>query len=586
MRLRLFSLFLGVVLMTGGAASAARPTALPTVLVLYDTAGPYGYIGEAYAIMLRNLLGHFNVTPVALPVAQYDTVRNDARVQTFYLGSTYEEASYYAPGSAGALSYAHFSQDVATGMPAVWIGYNLWHLAWGWDPAWGSSFPATFGFTFDGLTDRQFNRVEYKGVVLDKAVLRHLNPGGDTTGCSTEPATGFYDCSPWAAQTTIVDATRATAAAATTSTVSGARTPYVMRGGSLWFVADMPFSYISEEDRYLVIADLLHDMLGMPGVASKRALVRFEDVNATDDPAAIQAASSVASGLGMPISIATIPVYVDPTGFYNGGTPQRVPISGSAVGRLLANMQGAGASIVQHGTTHQWDGGSNPFNGVTGDDFEFYRVTEQPDHALTFVGPVPGDSTRWAKDRINAGKSELKRAGLTAFAWEPPHYLASETDRRAIDAIYPVYYGRAAYFPSSGPAGRIVGQFFPYVVRDIYGETVIPENLGDISPTEWNGYPASLPEDLLRHARALSVVRDGIASFFFHPYLDPSFLDQTLRGLRSLGYTFIRACSLVDSCARITTKPGSSKTRVKFSRVSTAKQLDPMIGVIQNDANN
>ena len=35
-----------------------------------------------------------------------------------------------------------------------------------------------------------------------------------------------------------------------------------------------------------------------------------------------------------------------------------------------------GGVLIAHGYTHQWDGGSNPYNGVTGDDLEFYRVTK------------------------------------------------------------------------------------------------------------------------------------------------------------------------------------------------------------------
>ena len=53
-----------------------------------------------------------------------------------------------------------------------------------------------------------------------------------------------------------------------------------MRSGNFWYVADMPFSYIGPRDRYLVFADLLHDMLGVQHAESHKALVRLEDVGA------------------------------------------------------------------------------------------------------------------------------------------------------------------------------------------------------------------------------------------------------------------------------------------------------------------
>jgi len=42
----------------------------------------------------------------------------------------------------------------------------------------------------------------------------------------------------------------------------------------------------------------------------------------------------------------------------------------------------------------------------------------------------------------------------------------------------------------------------------------------------------------LQRAKALKVVRDGWAGFYFHWYLDPQFLRETVEGLKALGYEF------------------------------------------------
>lgn len=52
--------------------------------------------------------------------------------------------------------------------------------------------------------------------------------------------------------------------------------PYVMRSGNFWYFADTPFSCIGPRDRYLVVADMLHDILGSKAVESHRAMVRLE----------------------------------------------------------------------------------------------------------------------------------------------------------------------------------------------------------------------------------------------------------------------------------------------------------------------
>jgi hypothetical protein len=41
-----------------------------------------------------------------------------------------------------------------------------------------------------------------------------------------------------------------------------------------------------------------------------------------------------------------------------------------------------------------------------------------------------------------------------------------------------------------------------------------------------------LPNDLIETARLNRVVRDGVASFFFHPMYDPEILKQIINGLR------------------------------------------------------
>jgi hypothetical protein len=48
-----------------------------------------------------------------------------------------------------------------------------------------------------------------------------------------------------------------------------------------------------------------------------------------------------------------------------------------------------------------------------------------------------------------------------------------------------------------------------------------------------------LPADILRTARKNRVLRDAWASAFFHPYLDISYLDELVSGLKGLGYVFV-----------------------------------------------
>jgi uncharacterized protein YdaL len=91
----------------------------------------------------------------------------------------------------------------------------------------------------------------------------------------------------------------------------------------------------------------------------------------------------------------------------------------------------------------------------------------------------------------------------------------------------------------------MVGQFFPYPVRDVYGTAVVPENIGNVELDASNNNPPHLPADIVASAKRNLVVRDGTASFFYHPYLGTSYLKQTVDGIQGLGYTFVSSSTML-----------------------------------------
>jgi len=374
--------------LVGSSPAAAQPQG--SVLVLYDTGGPYGNVGEAHALLLTNLLGHFanQIAIVAKPVTTYMAGDIHQQLATFYVGSTYDEPTYF---SGSALdNYNAFLADAAiTSKTVVWLNYNLWQLTSNWNPAWGAaSFADKFGFTFTAIQNGLFNRVMYKQTELFKGVVPFANPGAVLAGCTDEGA-GRHACSTELSIVTITDAVKAQSYADTYSTLpgGGTSTTYVVRAGHFWFVGDLPFVYFSEEDRYLAFADLLHDMLGIPHAESRRALVRLEDVSAGTSVEDLNQIATYLRAQQVPFSVATVPLFKDPLGMTNpSGTPTTINLPGSAMGNALHALSVEGlASIVLHGYTHQWESRLNPYNALTGDDFEFYQVTINDDFSLNVL---------------------------------------------------------------------------------------------------------------------------------------------------------------------------------------------------------
>jgi uncharacterized protein YdaL len=332
----------------------------------------------------------------------------------------------------------------------------------------------------------------------------------------------------------------------------GTTLPWGIRSGNFTYIGEIPFSYVTHDDRYLAFADLLYDVLAPATPERHRALVRIEDVGPDADPATLRAIADYLFTRRVPFTVAVYPRYRNPRGVNNGGRAEDYTLrQRPAVVAALNYMRARGGTLLMHGYTHQYESAINPYDGVSGNDFEFYRAHVDANDSVIYDGPVQQDSALWATGRIMAAGVEFARAGLPQpTIFEFPHYAGSATDYRVVNSLFGTRYDRGLYFPGvlSGKTvdhSKVNGQFFPYAVRDIYGSAIVPENIGNVEPDAFNNHPARLPADLVASAKRNLVVRDGMASFFYHPYLGTTYLKQAVEGIQGLGYTFVPASATV-----------------------------------------
>jgi uncharacterized protein YdaL len=500
---------------TANAAAASgagvSTAASARTLVLYDTTGAWGWLGELYGTMTANLASQFG-SWTAKPVSAYTPGEVDQYTATIYLGSTYDEP----------LPTAFLDDVVASSRPVIWMYDNIWQLT-----ARHPTFQATYGWMWSNFDFSAVDAVLYKGRELSRDPG---NQGGVMTYATVDPSVQV-----------LASARRA----------DGSTFPWALRSRNLTYIGELPYVYFNEGDRMMAFADLLFDALAPARPERHRALVRIEDISADSDPAELRAIADYLSSRHIPFSFGVSPRYVDPLGVYNNGRAQTIRLDQRrAVVDAIRYMQARGGVMLEHGWTHQYAKVANPYNGVSGDDTEFYRVVENADHTLTWVGPVAEDSPAWNRSRINGAADDFRRAGLaTPTIFEYPHYTASATSYREVAKVFGARYDRTLYFRGvlSGGAvdhSRMVGQLFPYVVRDVYGTKVLPENIGNVEPEDWFQYKARLPEQIIRDAKRNLVVRDGFASFYFHPFFDLDYLKQTVEGIQAAGYTFVSPTSL------------------------------------------
>ncbi len=412
-------------------------------------------------------------------------------------------AAFFIGVKENAQIPAAFLDDVrAYKRPFCWLGEHIGDLV---------NNPAgrrQYGFTFLEYSKREgATRITYK----------------DTTLIKVEPDLNIVQ----------VNDKRAVEVVATAMTNRGVE-PYAIHHGQFWYLADSPFAYPEESGHYLAFCDLLHDILGIQHEASQRALVRVEDVSIDDDPADLRHVADLLSSRHIPFQIAIIPIFRNPT----RNLEVRLSDRRSTVD-ALHYMIAHGGTPIMHGVTHQ-------YRGQSGDDYEFWDDTSDR--------PIIGDSTEFAMRRLQLGLAECFSVGIYPVAFETPHYAASETDYRAMMRVFSLFYERTMSTPSLSSQ-----QYFPYDVTDRWGRQLIPEDLGYI-PEE-----APDPKVIVERARALRVVRDGVASFYFHPFLNPKLLDQALQGILDLGYHFDsihKYASQVDFQDRYVIRTTSGKVRL------------------------
>ncbi|MGA4238494.1 DUF2334 domain-containing protein [Ralstonia nicotianae] len=528
----------------GSPARAQTTTA--NVLVMYDAPpnDQYTNLGFAYAIMLYNLLGHFNTQVTLLPVQNYTAGMTESYAATFYLGSYYNN-----PIPAAFLS------DVSTTQKTiVWFKYNLWELAW------NTAYPFTsrYGISFAGLRGMNvapsssnpnpgfFDTVTYKNLSMTKYYAFNA-------------ATGLISADPDIGVTSVTDATKAGSLVTITNATTQETAPYVIRSGNFWYFADMPFSYIGPRDRYLVVCDMLHDILGTNAPTLHRAMIRLEDVDATVSVSTMKTLTDWMYNKKIPFSVAAIPLYKDPNGVYNGGVSQTIHlVNATGLKQSLNYAKVRGGKVLMHGYTHQYSNIPNLINAVSANDFEFWLATQNR--------PVNEDSTQWAAQRLSSGLLEFQLNGYQPFAFEAPHYQSSPLSMKAVPRYFKSVYQRVVYYTSDNPQTLTstapghdfsVGQFYPYVIKkDYYGQRVIPENLGNIEYNICNIDPSSCltytAQDILANAQYAVVVRDGFASWFFHPFWlepdlnEPGFADfqSVMNGISALGFSWVDAATV------------------------------------------
>lgn len=483
----------------------------PSALVLYDSALPYGFIGNLYARQLAALLRTTGRSVDIAPVEGYTAGKMNTYAQTFYLGILYDNP----------LPAAFKADVLASTKPICWSGYNLWQIAW--TPDWtadNTAFTTKFGIRFVKMDSRAFKTVVYKGKELVADV------GGDAL-----------------ANVKVLNATKATVLAEA-ATKANARIPYMVKANNLYVVADNPLangSTWTSVPRTFAFEDVIHDIVSDGAVTDHPAVLRIEDVHAESDPVLLQQIADYLYSVNVPYVVCVIPHYRDPLGYWNYGTAVDETISQKpALVAVLQYMSTHGGEIIMHGDTHQYDDVNNPGSGVSGDDYEFFRVVHD-DASGTEInyGPTFEDSPAWVNGRLDEGFAILGQAGFNPTGWNTPHYLASPVDYQAFQQRFSYSFCRGKNFSIDSAGYLYMLEQEPSVpIVDDFGMYRFPETLGYVSTPDLGVLKAE-PKNMVNRSKKVLVDRKAWAGCFFHWFLPVSMLQELVTGVKANGYHFV-----------------------------------------------
>lgn len=524
--------------------------------------------GPINAIMLANLLGHWPKYEIRVrPIQKYTPSDLEACKATLYLGTSTD------PEIPNA-----FLRDFFTSRKRLaWVGFGIEKLD-------QKKFAEVFHHRVSGLVTIDdpkakapafYQYVTYKGSLFHRDVIssdgRHEGPF---------EAVRFTPTNTSAAEKVIAHLSH---------NETYASIPYILRSDAKFVVGDVPFAYMHEAGRYFAFADLLFDILDEKPLRQKPlAFARTEDIHAFYWRPMLDAAFEAHSSVDVPISIAHIPLFMDPFDAFGMGkidSPSPASDNPEFFSLIKQITQDKRNSVIWHGVTHQFGTIKNPYSGTSGDDYEFWNKVDER--------PVYGDSVSGTLHRLEKAMRVFSAYKQGPRFWVTPHYQASALDNSIFASVFPWIVGRVTYYPSSHKPTFTLGavnrqaslampsvtlkrlrelkekdwndlderseqgeaQLFPYeIFRDVYGQRIIPETLGYLSyaTTEQTGFVRSA-DDMLADARRNLVVRDYWASFFYHPYIfaekrdggsgrysgDTFELRKLFIGLKLLGYSFV-----------------------------------------------
>lgn len=422
---------------------AACATAHARVLLVHDTRPSPGLPETAPVRMVRDLLGHFDPHVDAIPSVVYQQGELNAYDAVVYLGLW-----------EGVQLPDAFLQDCYdTDRAVCWLGANLSQLARRFSLG-------RFGFRVEaeasGLSPR---RIVYEGRPYWRAELPlpHIS------------ITDRDVCQPVAL-----------------AEAGDERLPYGVRCGSFWYFPEIPLGSARQGGVYLILCDILHDVLGSRHAERRTALICLTGITPDTDASGLWERVKGLDAERVPFAICMTPVGPE--------FGDRLSRNRALVGALRRAQRGGAAVIARP------------------------RTGAEPDEAA-----VAGPSV----DAMEETLAELAVCGLYPVGWALDRSRLRDPERAELSAFCSTIWDiRSAAEQSDLPPMPLL------ILSDARGQRVLPDNLPRL--TSGGGEV----EEILDTTRRSAALPDPWVTVGIAPTASGESVRMLLAGLRDVGYRF------------------------------------------------
>jgi len=282
--------------------------------------------------------------------------------------------------------------------------------------------------------------------------------------------------------------------------------PYILKEKNFWYVSRAEVDSVL----FYIVADVLYDIFNVDYFGQSSIYVRIEDVHPFRDTKELREIAEYLNSKDIPFMIALIPAYKSTeTGYVTKMSENKEFID------TIKYMQKLGGSVVLHGYSHQGPGEE------TGEGYEFWDGINDR--------PIQENLNKWIHTRIGKGIEECVKNDIYPLAFEAPHYAISQDGYKILKKYFSTYVGQVQISDL-----KFTTVSYPYKLYDTkLFHKLIPENLGYISLED----PLSTNK-IFENLSKVSIVRGFTAGFFYHSYLDFTYLKEIIERLEAMNVKF------------------------------------------------